>query len=68
MTELIISDAGRTPIVAQRRNNGGLLIHAAKRVIALSRDESERLAAFIRDEARLVCYPVTTPAKARLTE
>jgi hypothetical protein len=65
-TEAILSNPGRPPVVVQRRENGAFYIHAPKTIIALTADEAERLAVFIRDEARLLRYPTTTPAKARL--
>jgi hypothetical protein len=50
--------------VAQRREDGVLWIHAPKTIVALTADETERLAAFVRNDARLISYAVT-PAKAR---
>jgi hypothetical protein len=68
LTEEIISDPGRPPVVAQRREDGVLWIHAPKTIVALTADEAERLAVFIRDEARLLRYPTATPAKARFEQ
>jgi hypothetical protein len=64
LTEAIISDSGRPPVVVQAGENGAFWIHAPKTIVALNADEAERLAAFVRDEARLMSYAVT-PAKAR---
>lgn len=41
-----------------------LWIHAPKTIVAFTADEAERLAAFVRNDARLISYAVT-PAKAR---
>ncbi|MGB8211278.1 MAG: hypothetical protein WCF69_27485 [Mycobacterium sp.] len=66
-TEEIISSAGRPPVVIQPKENGAFWLHAPKTIVALDADEAERLAAFVRNEPRLVSYPVTTPAKARFS-
>ena len=64
----IVSGPGRPPVVIQRRENGAFWIHAPRTIVALTSEEAERLAVFIRDEARLLAYPVTTPAKARFEQ
>jgi hypothetical protein len=48
------NNPGRPPIVAQRREDGVLWIHAPKTIVALTADEAERLAAFVRNDARLI--------------
>lgn len=65
VTEEIISNPGRPPIVAQRREDGVLWIHAPKTIVALSSDEAEKLASFITGKPYIQRHPVATPAKAR---
>jgi hypothetical protein len=64
-TSALISDPERAPIIAQRRDGDGLLLHARGVIVALSKDEAQRLAEFIfkGTEPQSV-----TPAKARWTE
>jgi hypothetical protein len=65
MNSILISDEGRAPICAQRRDSDGLLLHARGVIVALSKDEAQRLAEFIfkGTEPQSV-----TPAKARWAE
>jgi hypothetical protein len=63
---LIVSDPDRPPVVATRRDDGGVWIsNAHGNVISLSAHEAERLSSFISGRAHIERYPVTTPAKAR---
>jgi hypothetical protein len=58
---VLINDDGRAPVIAQRRDGDGLLLHARGTVIALSRAEITRLVDFlIGDSPHAV-----SPAKAR---
>jgi hypothetical protein len=65
LTEEIISNPGRPPVVAQRRDSGAYWIHAPKTIVALDADEAQRLASFITGKPHIMRQPVTTPAKAR---
>jgi hypothetical protein len=64
-TSVLISDEGRAPVVAQRRDGDGLLIHARGVVIALSKAESDRLVEFLYNGDS---PHATTPARARWAE
>ena len=68
LTEEIISDPGRPPIVIQRRDNGAYWIHAPKTIVALDADEAQKLAAFITGKPYIMRHAVTTPAKARFQQ
>jgi hypothetical protein len=52
MDSVVISDAYRTPIVAQKRTDadGGVAIRGPKSVLILSDSELDRLVAFVRGE------------------
>jgi hypothetical protein len=63
MTEEIISDLGRLPVVVQRRQRGGLLLHTRQMLVALSEREVDRLIEFALHNKKPTA---TTPAKARL--
>jgi hypothetical protein len=65
MNSVLINDEGRAPVVAQRRDGDGLLLHARGMVIALSKAESDRLVEFLYSGET---PQSVTPAKARWTE
>ena len=62
MTEsaAIISDPLRVPIVAEKRDTGGLIIRRGSRFVALSESELERLIGFATDRGQLVAYKSAT--------
>ncbi len=68
LNEAIVSDAGRPPIVIQRKENGAYWIHAPRTIVALDADEAQKLAAFITGRPYIQRHPVATPAKARLEQ
>ena len=68
LNEQIVSSPGRPPIVVQRRDDGAFWLHAPKTIVALDADEAQKLAAFITGKPYIVRYPVTTPAKAGLSD
>ena len=68
LNEAIVSDAGRPPIVIQRKENGAYWIHAPKTIVALDSDEAQKLAAFITGKPYIQRHPVTSPAKARFQQ
>lgn len=58
---VVISDALRVPITAERRADGGVAVRGHFRgVLALSEAECERLAAFATNRATLQRYPAAT--------
>jgi hypothetical protein len=65
LTEAIVSEPGRPPIVIQRKENGAYWIHAPRTIVALDADEAQKLATFITGRPHIQRHPVTTPAKAR---
>ena len=64
-SSVLINDAGRAPVVAQRREGEGLLLHARGVLIALSKAEVTRLIQFLYDGET---PQSTTPAKARWSD
>ena len=61
----LISDDGRAPIVAQRREGEGLILHARGLLIALSKAEVTRLIQFLYDGET---PQSATPAQARWSD
>lgn len=55
MTEdsLIVSDPHRTPITAQKRQDGGVVLRGTRCMLILSEAELDRVIDFVRDEPRL---------------
>lgn len=45
--DAILSDAGCTPIVAQHREGGGIVIRVGSMVVALNGREADRLAGYL---------------------
>jgi hypothetical protein len=70
MTESVVIGAGyRTPTIAQRRENGGLLLRQGGRFIILDAAELGEVLAFVRDEpqlGRIERFPVTAPPSDEL--
>jgi hypothetical protein len=69
MTEsaAVISDPLRVPVIAERREAGGIVIRRGGRYIALSEAELDRLVAFVRNEppkARLQRFAILRPDDA----
>jgi hypothetical protein len=54
----IISDPLRVPITAQKCEGGGVVLRGRRNYIALNDAEFDHLVAFVRNEARLMRYPV----------
>jgi hypothetical protein len=55
----IISDRLRTPITAQKRDQGGAVLRRHHNFIALSESEFDRLTAFVRNEAKLQRHAIS---------
>ena len=66
--QVLINDARRQPIVVERRESGGVAIIAQHVTLALSADESARLATFISGRPHIQRFAVSTPAKARFSD
>jgi hypothetical protein len=63
----VISDPLRTPVVAELREAGGIVIRRGGRYIALSETELDRLVTFVRNEspnARLQRFAIGRPGNA----
>jgi hypothetical protein len=52
-------DRLRTPITAQKRDQGGVVLRGRRNFIALSESEFDRLTAFVRNEAKLQRHPIS---------
>jgi hypothetical protein len=65
---IIVSDRYRTPVVAQKRAKGGIILRSARSWIALNEDELDRVVAFARNEARLQCFPVAPKSPLSATQ
>lgn len=50
---LIISDPYRSPITAQKRQDGGVVLRGSRSMMILSEAELDRVVEFVRDEPRL---------------
>jgi hypothetical protein len=59
-TAAVISDPLRVPIVAEKRDTGGLVIRRGSRFVALSETELTRLIGFATDRGQLVAYKSAT--------
>jgi hypothetical protein len=57
---IIVSDRYRTPVTAEKRDNGGVVLRSARSWIALNAEELNRVVTFARNEATLRCYPVAS--------
>lgn len=64
--QVIISDPKRTtPLVVQRRDDGGIAVHSSRSVLILSAPEAEKLSAFVSGRPCIERHRVT-PATAKL--
>ena len=55
-TAILISDPYRTPVTAQRRMEGGVILRSGSRFIAVSETELARLIEFV--QPRIQRFPV----------
>ncbi len=53
MDAVVISDPYRSPIPAQRKDGGGVVIRTPKSALLLSESDMDRVIAFVGDEPRL---------------
>jgi hypothetical protein len=60
---IIVSDRYRTPVTAEKREAGGVVLRAARSWIALNEAELDRVVAFARNEARLQCFPAAPKSR-----
>jgi hypothetical protein len=54
---IIVSDGDRSPIVAERRTDNGVVLRSGRSVIALNAAELDRVVRFSRREAVLQRFP-----------
>lgn len=62
-TAAVVSDPSRVPIIAEKRDTGGLVIRRGNRFVALSDSELERLIGFATDRGQLVAHKSEQPAQ-----
>lgn len=56
---IIVTDRYRTPIVAEKRDQGGVVLRGPRSWLALSANEFDRLVTFVRNEPTIQRYVMT---------
>lgn len=55
---IVVSERFRSPVIAEKRDGGGVVLRSARHWIALSPEELDRVVAFAGNRAHIQRYPV----------